>query len=120
MTFSVTDFFCLCVTSMSEDDGHESGCDTVDGSPASDTLSSPFPETRFLNTNQKQEAETRRSNMRTETTIKPAVRTVVVPPLRVINNNNNQQQHGNRGNTNTLTDLTFLPSILQCFRAFSR
>ncbi|XP_017329873.1 homeodomain-interacting protein kinase 3a isoform X1 [Ictalurus punctatus] len=87
---------CKRPNSMSEDDGHESGCDTVDGSPASDTLSSPFPERRFLNTNQKQEAETRRSNMRTETTIKPAVRTVVVPPLRVINNNNNQQQHGNR------------------------
>lgn len=86
---------------MSEDDGHESGCDTVDGSPASDTHGSPFAERRFLNTNQKQGAETQRSNARTETQIKPAVRTVVVPPLRVINNNNNQQQHSNTGNTHT-------------------
>ncbi|XP_060784270.1 homeodomain-interacting protein kinase 3a isoform X2 [Neoarius graeffei] len=86
---------CKRPNSMSEDDGHESGCDTVDGSPASDTHSSPFAERRFLNTNQKQGAETQRSNARTETQIKPAVRTVVVPPLRVINNNNNQQQHSN-------------------------
>lgn len=84
---------------MSEDDGHESDCDTVDGSPASDTHSSPFPERRFLNTNQKQEAKMQRSNTHTEAQIKPAVRTVVVPPLRVINNNNNHQQHGNTGNT---------------------
>ncbi|XP_053091243.1 homeodomain-interacting protein kinase 3a isoform X3 [Pangasianodon hypophthalmus] len=86
---------CKRPNSMSEDDGHESGCDTVDGSPASDTHSSPFAERRFLNTNQKQEVEIRRSNTRTEMQIKPVIRTVVVPPLRVINNNNNQQQHGN-------------------------
>ncbi|KAI5105482.1 homeodomain interacting protein kinase 3a [Silurus meridionalis] len=86
---------CKRPNSMSEDDSHESGCDTVDGSPASDTHSSPFAERRFLNTNQKRESEMRRSNTHTGTQIKPAVRTVVVPPLRVINNINNQHYHGN-------------------------
>ncbi|XP_053362151.1 homeodomain-interacting protein kinase 3a isoform X1 [Clarias gariepinus] len=86
---------CKRPNSMSEDDGHESGCDTVDGSPASDTHASPFAERRFLNTNQKQEAEIRRNSAHTEVQIKPAVRTVVVPPLRVLNNNNNHQHHGN-------------------------
>lgn len=100
---------------MSEDDGHESGCDTVDGSPASDTHSSPFPERRFLNTNQKQQGEMRRSNAHTRTQMKAAVRTVVVPPLRVINNNNNQYQHGNTGNahTRTLSNLRFSYSVLE-------
>ncbi|XP_026991092.2 homeodomain-interacting protein kinase 3a isoform X1 [Tachysurus fulvidraco] len=86
---------CKRPNSMSEDDGHESGCDTVDGSPASDSHSSPFPERHFLNTNQKQEVDMRRSNTHTEAQIKPVIRTVVVPPLRVFNNNNNQQQHSN-------------------------
>uniref|UniRef100_A0AAR2JFY7 non-specific serine/threonine protein kinase n=1 Tax=Pygocentrus nattereri TaxID=42514 RepID=A0AAR2JFY7_PYGNA len=76
---------CKRPNSMSEDDGHESGCDTIDGSPASDTSlgrhNSPFPERRFMNNNQNQEARVRRSQPQTELN-KPAVRTMVVPPLR--------------------------------------
>ncbi|XP_062856885.1 homeodomain-interacting protein kinase 3a isoform X2 [Trichomycterus rosablanca] len=85
---------CKRPNSMSEDDGHESGCDAVDGSPASDIHSGLFPEKRFLNTNQKQKAEEQRVNTSIVTQTRPAVRTVVVPPLRVINNNHQQQQHG--------------------------
>ncbi|XP_066505653.1 homeodomain-interacting protein kinase 3a isoform X2 [Hoplias malabaricus] len=85
---------CKRPNSMSEDDGHESGCETIDGSPASDTSlgrhNSPFPERRFINQNQ--ETRVRRSKPQTDFN-KPVVRTMVVPPLRVINNNNYQQHH---------------------------
>ncbi|XP_007228387.3 homeodomain-interacting protein kinase 3a isoform X3 [Astyanax mexicanus] len=85
---------CKRPNSMSEDDGHESGCDTIDGSPASDTSlgpnNSPFPERLFINNNQNQEAQVQRTEPQAELN-KPAVRTMVVPPLRVINNNNYQQ-----------------------------
>ncbi|XP_072519086.1 homeodomain-interacting protein kinase 3a isoform X2 [Salminus brasiliensis] len=87
---------CKRPNSMSEDDGHESGCETIDGSPASDTSlgpnHSPFPERRFMNNNQNQEPRVQRSEPQTELN-KPAVRTMVVPPLRVINNNYQQHIH---------------------------
>ncbi|KAK1804593.1 hypothetical protein P4O66_020587, partial [Electrophorus voltai] len=90
---------CKRPNSMSEDDGHESGCDTVDGSPASDTSlghhGSPFNNRRFLNINNGvQEARGRRANAHTLPG-KPSVKTVVVTPMRVINNNNHLQQHLN-------------------------
>ncbi|XP_015193712.2 homeodomain-interacting protein kinase 3a isoform X1 [Lepisosteus oculatus] len=77
---------CKRPNSMSEDE-QESGCDTVDGSPASDSSGqndSPFMESRFLpDTNQNRET---RGAPETEPS-KPAVRTMVVPPMRVQNNN---------------------------------
>ncbi|RXM28829.1 Homeodomain-interacting protein kinase 3 [Acipenser ruthenus] len=77
---------CKRPNSMSDDE-QESGCDTVDGSPASDSSGqndSPFMERRFLgDTNQNTEA---RAPQDAET-IQPAVRTMVVPPMRVQNNN---------------------------------
>uniref|UniRef100_A0A8C1SX97 non-specific serine/threonine protein kinase n=1 Tax=Cyprinus carpio TaxID=7962 RepID=A0A8C1SX97_CYPCA len=89
---------CKRPSSISEDDGHESGCETVDGSPPSDSSlgphDSPFPERRFLtNQNQNQKPQARRGHPNTVLN-KPAVRTVVVPPMRVLNNNhhpNNEQ-----------------------------
>uniref|UniRef100_A0A9J7YWD9 Homeodomain interacting protein kinase 3a n=2 Tax=Cyprinus carpio TaxID=7962 RepID=A0A9J7YWD9_CYPCA len=90
---------CKRPSSISEDDGHESGCETVDGSPPSDSSlgphDSPFPERRFLtNQNQNQEPQARRGHPSTAPN-KPAVRTVVVPPMRVLNNNHhrNNEQH---------------------------
>ncbi|XP_056595614.1 homeodomain-interacting protein kinase 3a isoform X1 [Triplophysa dalaica] len=82
---------CKRPSSVSEDDGHESGCETVDGSPPSDSSlgphDSPFPERRFLtNQNQNQEPLARCGHPDTRLN-KPAVRTVVVPPMRVLNNN---------------------------------
>ncbi|XP_051978912.1 homeodomain-interacting protein kinase 3-like isoform X1 [Xyrauchen texanus] len=84
-------------SSISEDDGHESGCETVDGSPPSDSSlglhDSPFPDRRFL-TNQNQKPQARRGHPNTGLN-KPAVRTVVVPPMRVMNNNHHpiNEQH---------------------------
>nr|XP_009296187.1 homeodomain interacting protein kinase 3a isoform X2 [Danio rerio] len=83
---------CKRPSSISEDDGHESGCETVDGSPPSDSSlgphESPFPERRFLrNQNQNQEPRARRGHPNNTGLNKPAVRTVVVPPMRVLNNN---------------------------------
>lgn len=70
------------------DDERESGCDTVDGSPASDSsgrTNSPFMESRYIadgNQNNK-------THVTTETEISKApIRTMVVPPMRVQNNNN--------------------------------
>uniref|UniRef100_A0A672PX92 non-specific serine/threonine protein kinase n=1 Tax=Sinocyclocheilus grahami TaxID=75366 RepID=A0A672PX92_SINGR len=89
---------CKRPSSISEDDGHESGCETVDSSPPSDSSlgphDSPFPERRFLtNQNQNRKPQARRGHPNTVLN-KPAVRTVVVPPMRVLNNNhhpNNEQ-----------------------------
>ncbi|TSZ97549.1 Homeodomain-interacting protein kinase 3 [Bagarius yarrelli] len=78
---------CKRPNSMSGDEG-ESGCDTVDGSPASDSsgrVDSPFLDTRFIadgnqNCNSRAEAETEMS--------KDPVRTMMVPPMRQNNNKN--------------------------------
>ncbi|XP_073724719.1 homeodomain-interacting protein kinase 3a isoform X2 [Misgurnus anguillicaudatus] len=90
---------CKRPSSISEDDGHESGCETVDGSPPSDSSlgphDSPFPERRFLtNQNQNQKPQARCGHPDTRQN-KPAARTVVVPPMRVLNNNHypNSEQH---------------------------
>ncbi|KAF7699392.1 hypothetical protein HF521_004134 [Silurus meridionalis] len=80
---------CKRSNSMSEDE-RESGCDTVDGSPASDSsgqADSPFLESRYI-TEGNQNCESR---VDAETEISKApVRTMVVPPMRVQNNNNNE------------------------------
>lgn len=99
------DVFCpsMPYCSISEDDGHESGCETVDGSPPSDSSlgphDSPFPERRFLtNHNQNQEPQARRGHPNTRLN-KPAVRTVVVPPMRVLNNNHHPNSEHHMANT---------------------
>uniref|UniRef100_A0A667XVL9 non-specific serine/threonine protein kinase n=1 Tax=Myripristis murdjan TaxID=586833 RepID=A0A667XVL9_9TELE len=81
---------CKRPNSMSDDE-QESGCDTVDGSPASDSSghsSSPFTEQRYI-AGSNQNCEPRVACVAPETEpSKPPVRTMVVPPMRVQNNNN--------------------------------
>ncbi|XP_042563316.1 homeodomain-interacting protein kinase 3a isoform X2 [Clupea harengus] len=86
---------CKRANSMSEDDGNESGRETVDGSPGSDsspgasTSTSPYSETPYLAS---QSSESRPAPLAPALerggNNKPPVRTVVVPPMRVQNNNN--------------------------------
>uniref|UniRef100_I3JDR4 non-specific serine/threonine protein kinase n=1 Tax=Oreochromis niloticus TaxID=8128 RepID=I3JDR4_ORENI len=82
---------CKHPNSMSDDE-QESGCDTVDSSPASHTSghsNSPFTERRYIaDSNQNCEPCVACVAPETEPS-KPTVRTVVVPPMRVQNNNNN-------------------------------
>ncbi|XP_034057214.1 homeodomain-interacting protein kinase 3 isoform X3 [Gymnodraco acuticeps] len=81
---------CKHPNSMSDDE-QESGCDTVDSSPTSDASghsNSPFTQRRFIaDSNQNCEPRVACIAPVTEPS-KPAVRTVVVPPMRVQNNNN--------------------------------
>ncbi|KAM6943345.1 homeodomain-interacting protein kinase 3 isoform 2-T2 [Xenentodon cancila] len=92
---------CKHPNSMSYDE-QESGCDTVDSSPASHTSghsSSPFPERRYI-TNSNQNCEPRVACVAPETEpSRPSVRTVVVPPMQVQNNNNAsvRETSGNAG-----------------------
>lgn len=80
---------------MSEDDGHESGCDTVEGSPTSDTSTSPHSNSTYHyldNSNHNS-----RPPLAAMVAPQPSpavqgrsprgVRTMVVPPLRVQNSN---------------------------------
>lgn len=77
------------------DDEQESGCDTVDGSPTSDSSGhdSPFVENGFVaNTNKNKEA---RAAVNPET--KSALCTVVVPPMRLENRLHLDEQMVNTG-----------------------
>ncbi|XP_061577147.1 homeodomain-interacting protein kinase 3-like [Cololabis saira] len=81
---------CKRPNSMSEDDGHESGCDTVEGSPASDTSTSPrgISAYRYLNNNKNRPALSAMVALPspTEQGRSPrGIRTMIVPPLRVQN-----------------------------------
>ncbi|XP_028917617.1 homeodomain-interacting protein kinase 3 isoform X1 [Ornithorhynchus anatinus] len=83
---------CKRPNSMSDDE-QESGCDTVDGSPTSDSSGhdSPFAESRF--------AEDGHPNgdslASADQEAKPAVCTVVVPPMRIENRLNADEQMAN-------------------------
>lgn len=80
---------------MSEDDGHESGCDTVEGSPTSDTSTSPHGNSpyRYLDNSNHNSRPPLAAMVAPQPS--PAVqgrsprgvRTMVVPPLRVQNSN---------------------------------
>uniref|UniRef100_A0A3P9PDH3 non-specific serine/threonine protein kinase n=1 Tax=Poecilia reticulata TaxID=8081 RepID=A0A3P9PDH3_POERE len=87
-TLSTTD---LSTSSSMSDDEQESGCDTVESSPASHNSghsSSPFTERRYI-ADSNQNCEPRVACVAPETEpSKPTIRTVVVPPMRVQNNNN--------------------------------
>ncbi|XP_075966426.1 homeodomain-interacting protein kinase 3 isoform X2 [Anarhichas minor] len=81
---------CKHPNSMSDDE-QESGCDTVDSSPASDASdghsNSPFARQRFIaDGNQNHQPRVACVAPETEPS-KPTVRTVVVPPMRAQNNN---------------------------------
>ncbi|XP_041841856.1 homeodomain-interacting protein kinase 3 isoform X3 [Melanotaenia boesemani] len=92
---------CKHPNSMSDDE-QESGCDTVDSSPASHSSgnsNSPFTERRYI-TDSNQNCEPRVACVAPETEpSKPTVRTVVVPPMRVQNNNHNPAVNDTPGNT---------------------
>lgn len=80
---------------MSEDDGHESGCDTVEGSPSSDTSTSPRGNSsyRYLdNSNHNNHASLAAvvaplPSPTVQGRSPRGIRTMVVPPMRVQNNN---------------------------------
>ncbi|XP_063800589.1 homeodomain-interacting protein kinase 3 isoform X2 [Pseudophryne corroboree] len=79
--------------SMSDDEP-ESGCDTVDGSPSSDSSGhdSPFVKSSFVrDTNQNPET---RASEKVES--KPAVCTLVVPPIRIENRRLNSHRTTNK------------------------
>ncbi|KAH0620861.1 hypothetical protein JD844_021711 [Phrynosoma platyrhinos] len=80
---------CKRPNSMSDDE-QESGCDTVGGSPSSDSSGhdSPFLENGFAEDNN-ENSETRSS---ANLEAKPAVCTVVVPPMRIQNRLNVDEQ----------------------------
>uniref|UniRef100_A0A3B3U2G1 non-specific serine/threonine protein kinase n=1 Tax=Poecilia latipinna TaxID=48699 RepID=A0A3B3U2G1_9TELE len=82
----------LSTSSSMSDDEQESGCDTVESSPASHNSghsSSPFTERRYI-ADSNQNCEPRVACVAPETEpSKPTIRTVVVPPMRVQNNDNN-------------------------------
>lgn len=77
------------------DDEQESGCDTVDGSPSSDSSGhdSPFVENGFVDNNNKNKEA--RASVNPET--KPTVCTVVVPPMRLENRLHLEEQMVNTG-----------------------
>lgn len=77
------------------DEEQESGCDTVDGSPTSDSSGhdSPFAESSFVEDTHQNTELVPSSN--TET--KPAVCTVVVPPMGLENGLNADEHMANTG-----------------------
>ncbi|CAB1322862.1 unnamed protein product [Coregonus sp. 'balchen'] len=90
---------CKRPNSMSEDDGHESGCETVDCSPASDSSRShsPYLGSRYLGNHSHQSLSMRTNGMAPQKEpSNPPVRTMVVPPMRVVWNNNNMDLHTDR------------------------
>uniref|UniRef100_A0A3P8W6Z3 non-specific serine/threonine protein kinase n=1 Tax=Cynoglossus semilaevis TaxID=244447 RepID=A0A3P8W6Z3_CYNSE len=108
---------CKNPNSMSDDE-QESGCDTVESSPASDTTGhghSPFIEQRYIADNN-QNCEPRVACVAPETEPgKPTVRTVVVPPLRVQNNNNNAAVTETPGRKQKTTNRLALFQMLTAF-----
>ncbi|KAJ7994712.1 hypothetical protein DPEC_G00252330 [Dallia pectoralis] len=90
---------CKRPNSMSDDE-HESGCDTVDGSPSSDSSGpahSPFAEQRYIADGNQNRGPCVTCVAPVTEPSKPAVRTMVVPPMRA--QNNNPQVNETLGNT---------------------
>ncbi|XP_048118399.1 homeodomain-interacting protein kinase 3 isoform X2 [Alosa alosa] len=85
---------CKRPNSVSEDE-QESGCDTIDGSPASDSSGrndSPFLGGRYTADDNQNHKPCVTTEMERN---KPPVRTMVVPPMRMQNNNMVRQQSTN-------------------------
>ncbi|XP_049580330.1 homeodomain-interacting protein kinase 3a [Syngnathus scovelli] len=87
------------LNSMSEDDGHESGCETVEGSPASNTSTSPrgsspycFLDNSNHNSRPTFDAVPRLPSPPVQGRSPRELRTMVVPPMRVQNNNTQRAQ----------------------------
>ncbi|XP_075997922.1 homeodomain-interacting protein kinase 3a isoform X2 [Genypterus blacodes] len=86
---------CKRPNSMSEDDGHESGCDTVEGSPTSNTSVSPHGNSPYHYLNNKNHSGRPALAAMVAPLATPVmqgrgphgIRTMVVPPLIVQNNN---------------------------------
>uniref|UniRef100_A0A8K9XVD3 non-specific serine/threonine protein kinase n=1 Tax=Oncorhynchus mykiss TaxID=8022 RepID=A0A8K9XVD3_ONCMY len=102
---------CKRPNSMSDDE-QESGCDIVDGSPSSDSSgpsNSPFTEQRYIaDGNQNRGPRVACIAPVTEPR-KPAVRTMVVPPMRVQNNNPHPHINETLGNTSKHLKHTHTP-----------
>lgn len=86
-------------SSMSEDEGPESGCDTVEGSPASDASASPRANGpyRYLDNNNRPPLAAMvvpLPSPAAQGRSPRGVRTMVVPPMRVQNNNTRGTQEG--------------------------
>uniref|UniRef100_A0A8C7QYX8 non-specific serine/threonine protein kinase n=1 Tax=Oncorhynchus mykiss TaxID=8022 RepID=A0A8C7QYX8_ONCMY len=114
---------CKRPNSMSDDE-QESGCDIVDGSPSSDSSgpsNSPFTEQRYIaDGNQNRGPRVACIAPVTEPR-KPAVRTMVVPPMRVQNNNPHPHINETLGNTRfnstvCLCGLMLLPVMMSVFK----
>ncbi|XP_012710585.2 homeodomain-interacting protein kinase 3 isoform X1 [Fundulus heteroclitus] len=110
---------CKQPNSMSDDE-QESGCDTVESSPASHNSGNsngPFTERRYI-ADSNQNCEPRVACVAPETEpSKPPVRTVVVPPMRVQNNNNHFSVSDTPGHTgHTAWDYP----VLVCHRGSHR
>ncbi|XP_061533338.1 homeodomain-interacting protein kinase 3a isoform X2 [Phycodurus eques] len=90
---------CKRPNSMSEDDGHESGCETVEGSPTSNT-SSPHSNSPYCfldNSNHNSLPDVPAvvaplPSLALQGSIPREIRTMVVPPMRVQNNNSQGAQ----------------------------
>uniref|UniRef100_A0A665TJ12 non-specific serine/threonine protein kinase n=1 Tax=Echeneis naucrates TaxID=173247 RepID=A0A665TJ12_ECHNA len=91
---------CKRPNSMSEDDSHESGCDTVEGSPTSNTSGSPRGNShyRYLDNSNHNNCPPLASMVAplpspaVQGRSPRGVRTMVVPPMRVQNNNSQGTQ----------------------------
>ncbi|XP_047246987.1 homeodomain-interacting protein kinase 3a isoform X2 [Girardinichthys multiradiatus] len=82
---------CKRPNSMSEDDSHESGCDTVEGSPSSDTTTSRHGNSayRYLNNNNRSPLAAVLAPLTSplEQDRSPrGIRTMIVPPMRMQSN----------------------------------
>lgn len=110
--------------SMSEDDGHESGCDTVEGSPTSDTSTSPRGNSayRYLNNNNRPAlaAVVAPLPSPTEQGRSPrGIRTMIVPPMRVQSNNRNSRGSEERAQrTSQCTSLLFVVCCMKLHKVF--
>ncbi|XP_075898992.1 homeodomain-interacting protein kinase 3-like [Nelusetta ayraudi] len=90
---------CKRPNSMSEDEGPESGCDTVEGSPASDASASPRANGpyRYLDNNNRPPLAAMvvpLPSPAAQGRSPRGVRTMVVPPMRVQNHNTRGTQEG--------------------------
>uniref|UniRef100_A0A3P9C473 non-specific serine/threonine protein kinase n=1 Tax=Maylandia zebra TaxID=106582 RepID=A0A3P9C473_9CICH len=109
---------CKRANSMSEDDGHESGCDTVEGSPSSDTSTSPRGNSsyRYLDNSN------HNNHPSLAAVVAPlpsptvqgrsprGIRTMVVPPMRVQNNNTQGIEERVQRTGHTPSSIPLLPS----------
>uniref|UniRef100_A0A665TRX5 non-specific serine/threonine protein kinase n=1 Tax=Echeneis naucrates TaxID=173247 RepID=A0A665TRX5_ECHNA len=109
---------CKRPNSMSEDDSHESGCDTVEGSPTSNTSGSPRGNShyRYLDNSNHNNCPPLASMVAplpspaVQGRSPRGVRTMVVPPMRVQNNNSQGTQDSLIGQQSTPSSIPLLPS----------